>query len=332
MLALTVSACNWLSLARNARAYQTIQRGETANLAVHDSLIYATSAEAGLVIVDSHSGRTLDTIPPAPLSESVDDIAISGDLLFVLDARAPGHLSTWTLADPLRPRLVASPREVPVGPFSGVSASDGLCIVSGGTSSLTAWRYDTAGALSGPIATGDFGRGQPDVLIAPGGALALISTHYWGPYFGLDVVRLDSTGRRLVLLAKLDLDGAGFTEGGAKPANFPIEAAALGHDTVLIAYARGVAVISTADPAHPRLLARIDVGGPAVNVDTRGATALVAVSGSHPSLVVLDFSSADARVIKRIALAAGTLPVGVALTQARAAVAARDRGVMVFGL
>lgn len=101
----------------------------------------------------------------------MDDLAVSGVLLFVLDARAPGHLSVLSLRDPVRPTLASPPREVPVGPFSGVSASAGLCIVSGGTSSMTAWRFASTGALAGPVASMDLGRGQPDVLIARDGGL-----------------------------------------------------------------------------------------------------------------------------------------------------------------
>ncbi|MGH7644032.1 MAG: hypothetical protein ACREMR_00465, partial [Gemmatimonadales bacterium] len=201
LAALVASACNWVSLAKNSLTYRDIQRGEAANVAVLDTLIYATQAQDGLAIVGAGSGATLATLPPPGGSESVDDLAIAGDLLFVLDAREPGHLSVYSLADPLHPHLVAPPREAPVGPFSGVSASGGLCIVSGGTSELTAWRYDRAGRLTGPVATADLGRGQPDVLVARDGMLAYVSTHYWGPSFGLDVVRYDSSAQRLKQLA-----------------------------------------------------------------------------------------------------------------------------------
>lgn len=330
LAALVASACNWVSLAKNSLTYRDIQRGEAANLAVFDALIYATRAQDGLAIVGAGSGTTLATLPPPAGSESVDDVATAGNLLFVLDARAPGHLSVYSVADPLQPRLVTPPRAVPVGPFSGVSANAGLCIVSGGTSELTAWRYDSAGTLTGPVATADLGRGQPDVLVAHDGTLAYVSTHYRGPYFGLSVVRYDSAAGQLEPLAELELDGAGFTTGGAKPANFPIEAAVLGHDTVLVGHARGVTVIGTADPRRPAALATIDVGGPAVNVDVLDHVAAVAVSGSAPAVVLLELSGREARTIKRIPLAPGTLPLGVALTPARIAVAARDRGVLVL--
>ncbi len=329
LLAGFASACNWVSLAKNAFTYDTIRRGEAGNLAALDTLIYATTAEDGLVIVGAPSGRVLATVPPAAGTESADDLAIADGLLFVLDARPPGHLSVYLLTDPLHPRLVAPPRDVPVGPFSGVSANGGLCVVSGGTSQLTAWGYDSTGGLSGPVATADLGRGQPDVLVARDGRLAYVATHYRGPDFGLDVVRYDPAAGRLQKLAELELDGAGFTEGGAKPANFPIQAAILGDDTLLVAYRRGVAVIAIGVPRRPAVLERIDVGGPAVHIAVMGTAAVVAVAGARPALVMLDFSSSPVGITRR-ALAAGTSPAGVILTPAYAALAARDRGVLVF--
>ncbi len=330
LVLLATASCNWLSLAKNALGYRELVRGEAGNLAATDSLVFATLAEDGLAIVDGRSGRVLASLLPPHGSESVDDLAVADNLLFVLDARAPGHLSAYSLRDPLHPRLVSAPREVPVGPFSGVAARAGLCIVSGGTSALTAWRYDSNGLLADPPASADLGRGQPDVMLANDGRVAYISTHYWGPYFGLDVVGYDAASPRLSKLAKLEIDGAGFTTGGAKPANFPIEAAALGLDTVLVAHGRGVAVIDVHEPGRPRLLEAIDVGGPAVNVDALGAVALVAVSGPSPALVLLTFAGGRATVTRRIALASGTFPAGVALTATHAAVALGDRGVQVF--
>ena len=327
---LLVGACDWISLAVNSLTYGEVQRGEVANLAVHDSVAFATLAEDGLEIVDIRSGRTMDTVPPPAGSESVDDIAISGDLAFVLDARAPGHLSVLSFRDPLHPRLISPPREVPVGPFSGVSANAGRCVVSGGTSALTLWHYDSAGVLTGPIATGDLGRGQPDVLVGTDGRTAFVSTHYRGPYFGLDVLGLDQSGPSLTALAELRIDGAGFTTGGSKPANFPVEMATLGQDSVLVAYGQGVAVIGRTTTGQAQLLERIDVGGPAVNIDVLGTNAVVAVAGRHPALVLLAFSGGQARIVKRYPLPAGARPAGVALTTTRVAVAARERGVLVF--
>jgi hypothetical protein len=226
---------------------------------------------------------------------------------------------------------VQAARDVPVGPFSGVSAARGTCVVSGGTSALTVWRYDSTGTLTGPVATADLGRGQPDVVLAADGQRAFVSTHYWGVTFGLDIVPLRQPGAPLAASGELRVPGAGFTEGGAKPANFPIELAEIGTDTVVMAYARGLAVIGTAGD-RPILLAHADLGAPAVNVDAADGRVAVVVAGPAPGLVLLDFPAGRVRIIRRIALDAGIRPVAVILTHSKAAVAARGRGVLVFDL
>jgi hypothetical protein len=192
------------------------------------------------------------------------------------------------------------------------------------------WQYDSTGVVTGPTATADLGRGQPDVLVQRDGKLVFVATHYRGPDFGLDIVRVDSAARHTETVVALPLDGAGFTEGGAKPANFPIELARLDDSTTLVAFARGVAVVNTAPPARSRVQLVVDVGGPAVNVDTDGSTVVVAVSGRSPALAVLDLSSSNPRVVKRISLPPGTLPLGVSLLPSKVAVAARDRGILIF--
>ena len=328
-LVLASTSCNWVSLARHSLTYRTTARGEAANLAAAGDVLFVSLAEDGVAIIDAATGRTITTLPPPEGAESVDDVAVAGDILFTLDARAPGHLAAYAIHNPAAPRQVATARAVPVGPFSGVSASGGICIVSGGTSRLTVWRYDRHGVLEGPVATGDFGRGQPDVLVSPSRSLAFVSTHYWGPYFGLDVVRYDSTGQ-LTLLSELPLDGAGFTAGGAKPASFPFVTSILDPHTLLVAYARGLGVIDITRPEAPRLVRTVPLGGPAVSLTVRDSTALAAVGGDEPALVLLEFS--DGREIgrRRLPLAAGTIPGGVALTATRAAVALGPRGVQVF--
>jgi len=318
-------ACNWVSLATHSLTYRTTRQGEVSNVVARGELVYATLADDGIAVIDANTGRTLTTVAP-PAGETIDDLALADDLLFALDARPPGHVSAYSLRDPAHPRIIRSSLEVPVGPFSGVSASGGFLVVSGGTSQLTLWRYDTSGTLTGPLAATDLGRGQPDVLLGPGGVL-FVSTHYSGPYFGFDIARFDSAQARIDLLAKLPLPDAGFTTGGAKPANFPIEAALLSADTLLIASARGVDVVDIRVPRQPRLLATIDVGGPAVNVDADHATAAVIVAGAAPSLVVLDFA-APAPLQRRVELPIGTIPTAVALGGPRAAIAAGSSGVL----
>jgi hypothetical protein len=320
-------ACNWVSLATHSINYRTTQQGEAGNVVAHGDLVYATLADDGIAVIDANTAQTLTTVAP-PAGESIDDLALADDLLFTLDARPPGHVSVYSLRDPMHPLIIGSSREVPVGPFSGLSALGGLLVVSGGTSQLTLWRYEVSGKLRGPVATTDLGRGQPDVLLGPH-AVLYVSTHYWGPYFGFDLARFDSSSGRIDVIAKLPLPGAGFTTGGAKPANFPIESARLGADTLLIASARGIDVVDVRFGGPPRLLATIDVGGPAVNVDVDRTTAAVIVASNVPSLVFLDFAALSPKQ-RRVDLPVGTIPTAVALGGPRAAVAAGSTGVLFF--
>ena len=311
---LALAACNWVSLGANAATYDTLEAGDAGNIVVRDSLAYVALGDSGLAVLDARTARRVAIIAPPAGMESVDDITFADGLLFLLDARAPGHLAVHGSG--------RAPVPAPVGPFSGVSAARGICIVSGGTSKLTLWRYSTEGALSLEDST-DLGRGQPDVLVSADGSRAFVSTHYWGPYFGLNLLRLQPG---LPGIAKVEIDGAGFTAGGAKPANFPIEVAELSDTVVLVAYARGVAVVNT---AHPRVERLIDVGGPAVSVDVKEHEAAVVVAGRIPSLVVLRFTGLAERVVRRVTLDRGTKPAAVAFSGDNLLVAARDRGVLV---
>ena len=324
---LALAGCNWVSLAASALTYDTLRPGEAGNIVARGSFAYVTLGDSGFAVAEAGSGRRVAVASPGPGMESVDDVAIDGDLLFALDARPPGALSVWSLRDPSRPARVGPAVHVPVGPFSGVSARAGLCIVSGGTSELTAWRYDSAGTLASAGSL-DLGRGQPDVLVASG-ELAFVSSHYWGPYFGLDVVR--SEAGTFSRVGRLPLDGAGFTAGGAKPATFPLESAMLDSVTLLVAHQRGLAVVRVRDPRAPALIEVIGVG-PAVNVDAAGRVAAVTVGGSAPLVAFVDFDAPGASRVRRVALPPGTNPAGIALSTPNASVAlvaARGQGVLV---
>lgn len=315
----------WIALAYYAATYPTTRAGEAANVVIDGSVAYVSLGERGFEVVDATSGKVLQIVPPPDGSESVDDLAVAGHLLFVLDARPPGHLSVLspTLA------LASAPVDVEVGPFSGVSAGGGRVIVSGGTSLMSLRSYDATGKLGPHIAAIDCGRGQPDVLLTADGTRAFVSTHRWGPYFGLTSVRVGSS---LTKAGSVKLDTYGFTAGGAKPANFPIETA-LDANTLLVATLRGLTVVSIADPDRPALVASLDIGVKGVNVDVRNQLAAVVGSSPRPVLVLVDVSSpASPRVVRSISLPAGSRPTGVAIGTTRVVVAAGNHGVLTFPL
>ena len=320
-----VCGCNWISLAANAATYETLAAGDAGNVVVRDSVAYVSLADSGLAVVSAETGSRIRVLAPPPGLSSVDDVAAADGLLFVLDARPPGALAVYSLADRLHPKLAGSAIDVAVGPFSGVSAAAAVVAVSGGTSQLSSWSYDSSGALR-DVAHIDLGRGQPDVLVGGAGTL-FVSAHYWGPYFGLDIVQRDPVSHSLRRVAQVKIDDAGFTTGGAKPANFPVEAALLDSATLLIAHRRGLALIDLSRRDDARVVKVVDVGGPAVNVDVLDRAAVVAVGGSDPAVVLIEFAP-EPRIVRRVTLPAGTKPAGVALSRHSVLVAGRAQGVL----
>jgi hypothetical protein len=324
------SGCAWISLAFHAAGYRVTRAGEAGNVVVHGELAYVTRAGQGLEIVDLERSQPPKIIPPPSGSESIDDVAVAGGLLFLLDARPPGHLSVYSIAEPTAPSLRSGPVEVPVGPFSGVSAAAGHVIVSGGTSELTLRAYAPDGRLDTDVATADFGRGQPDILLAPDGKRAFVSTHFSGPHFGLTTVHVTSAPLSVTKGATMDLETIGFTAGGAKPANFPIETALAG-DVLLVAYVRGLALVDVADLDRPKMLSEVALDVKPVNVDVRDGMAAVVGSSPKPMLLLIDVTNPAApKVIRTVSLPEDSYATGVAIGATHVVVAAGAKDVLVF--
>jgi hypothetical protein len=322
----------WIALAYAAATYPLTSAGEAANVVIDGTLAFVSLGERGFEVVDTASGNVLEIVPPPPSSESVDDLAVAGRFLFALDARPPGHLSVFSLATSPKLNLASRPVEVAVGPFSGVSAGGGQVIVSGGTSLMSLRSYDSEGQLGPVLAEIDCGRGQPDVLVSPDGSRAFVSTHRWGPYFGLTSVRVSPSPPSLVKSGNLKLDTYGFTPGGAKPASFPIETALEG-DVLYVATSRGLTVVSLTVPDRPAVVTTLAIGVKGVNVDVRHHVAAVVGSSPRPALVLIDVRSpASPRVVRSIPLPDGSRPTGVAVGATTVVVAAGNRGVLRFPL
>lgn len=333
MLALSLTViglggCGWVGLAKGALTYPTTQAGEAANVVAGSDWAYVTRGAAGIEIL--HLGTTVTStrvLLPAGF-DSADDLALADNLLFVLDATPPGHLGVFSLEQPSAPKLLGTPIPVDVGPFSGVTAAGGHVIVSGGTSLLTVRRYYRDGRMSSDAVTADFGRGQPDALLTARGDLALVSTHSWGPYFRLTLAQLQA--HTLTELGSVPLDTYGFTPGGAKPANFPVEVAVAGR-IACIASVDGLQVVDIGTPARPRVLARLKLDIEPVNVDVRDGVAALVGSKPQPKLVFVDVrDAARPKVLQSYPLPEGSLATGVALTRTHAVIAAHGKGSLLF--
>jgi len=274
----------WLALGWAAWGYPVAAPAARTQVVVADGRAYVAAGVEGIEVVDLDGARKSVLIPPVAEMDRVDDLAVADGLLFALDATPPGHLATYSLADPDRPAPTGAIVPVPVGPFSGVSAAAGLVIVSGGTSRLTLREFGRDGSLGAEVTTADFGRGQPDVALRSDGKMAAISTHLYGPEFAVTFVAVDRHPLRLRQIAQLRLPEAGFTAGGYKPAHFPLATAWRG-DRVYVAEGAGLDVIDLADPAHPRLAQRYRQASPALDVLVAGDELTVLRAGARPAVL-----------------------------------------------
>jgi len=274
----------WLTLGWNAWHYPTASPAARTQIAVDGDHAYIAAGADGIEIVDCSSQKRLRLVPPEAPADRIDDLAIADGWLFALDATPPGHLMTYSLADPDLPSSSGAIVKVPVGPFSGVSAAAGMVIVSGGTSELTLREYDRQGHFGMNVVTADFGRGQPDVALRPDGRMAAISTHLYGPEFALTFAEVRRRPLGLSMLGQLGLKDAGFTTGGFKPAHFPLVAAWRG-DRVYLADGSGLEVADVADPRQPRLLVRERRPQPAMDVAVSGGELDVLRAGAHPAVI-----------------------------------------------
>jgi LVIVD repeat-containing protein len=285
-LALGLSALlghRWITLGWNAWDYPVAAPAARTQAVVAGGLAYLAAGADGIEVVDpaTHARRAL--VPPRAPADRIDDLAIADGWLFALDATPPGHLMTYSLADPAQPSPSGEIVQVPVGPFSGVSAAAGVVVVSGGTSLLTVREYDRDGRFGTTVATGDFGRGQPDVALRADGEIAAISTHLYGPEFAITWIEIQRRPLALKTLGQLRLEDAGFTAGGYQPAHFPLVAAWRG-DRVYVAAGGGLAVIDASDPRQPRLLRRDRRPRPAMDMVVSGGELDVLRAGSRPAL------------------------------------------------
>lgn len=324
--AMALGGCGWPGLIAGALTTPTSGDAASTNVAVAGGVAYVARSAHGIERIDLATGARSRFAPVAP-ADRIDDVAVADGLLFALDATPPGHLAVYRiLGDGLRQTAMVA---APVGPFSGVAAAGGHVIVSGGTSQLTLRRYTAAGVLSPSPAAADFGRGQPDVSLDAAGRVALISTHVQGPRFGLTVADIEDAPLRLAPRGYVELDGAGFTAGGFRPANFALQAAALG-DHVLVAHGGGLSVLRAPPGQPPRLVGTtaLPVQATAIAVDASRRVAFVA--GARPRAQVLEIDLARIaapRIARRHALPAGATPGAIALDATHLVVALQDGGV-----
>jgi hypothetical protein len=327
-LAGTVAAAGsgWLGLVAGALSTPTSADDASSNVALDDGVAFVARSARGLDIVALDRG-THRAVPPLAPADRIDDVAVADGLLFALDATAPGHLLVYRIA-PGGGLVHVTTTPVPVGPFSGVAAGGGHVVVSGGTSALTLRRYAADGTLSAPVEA-DYGRGQPDVALVPGGHVALVSTHVQGPRFGLTVVDIGDAPLALNARGYVEIPGAGFTAGGFHPANFPLQAAAFG-TRVLVAHGGGLDVLDAPPGQAPVRIGSTPLAlrATAIAVDAAARRAFVAGVGNGAQLLEIDLADARApRILDRHRLPPAGSPSAIALDDRHLVVALQGGGV-----
>jgi len=273
----------WLALGWNAWHYPAASPSARAQAVVDGGYLYIAAGTDGIEVVDLANEERRRLVPSKAPSDRIDDLAIADGWLFALDATPPGHLMTYSLANPDLPSLSGEVVPVPVAPFSGVSAAGGVVAVSGGTSQLTLREYDRHGRLGAQVITADFGRGQPDIALRSDGRMAAISTHTFGPDFAITLAEIHRRPLSLRELSQLALKDAGFTSGGFKPAHFPLVAAWRG-DRVYVADGGGLSVVDVSNPRQPKILLKDRRPQPSVDVMVSGDEIDVLRAGSEPAV------------------------------------------------
>lgn len=290
----------WLLLGWNAARYPTAAPTQRTQAVLWNDRAYIAAGSDGIDVVLTGQSKAVARIAPAPPMDRIDDLAVADGWLFALDATPPGHLQVYSLTNPDQPIALGTAVAVPVGPFSGVSAAAGRVAVSGGTSSLTLRHYDNAGHLESQATTADLGRGQPDLALRPDGRLAAVSTHRFGPDFGMSFLALDGPAPHL--LGFVPLPAAGFTTGGYKPARFPL-VPVWQTNRVYVAHGGGLAVIDAARPGIPGLVGIDPESRPAIDVAICDETLVVLRAGRKPALLRYRLIS-DTDMPRRVDIAA----------------------------
>ena len=273
----------WLALGWNAWHYPVASSSARTQIVVAGGFAYVAAGTEGIEVVDLATQKRRVLVPPVAPADRIDDLARDGGWLFALDATPPGHLMTYSLADPVRPSPSGAIVPVPVGPFSGVSAAEGVVIVSGGTSQLTLREYGSDGRFGSKVIAADLGRGQPDVALRADGRLAAVSTHLYGPELAVTFAEVQRRPLGFRPLGQLRLKDAGFTAGGFKPGHFPLVAAWRG-DRVYVADGGGLEVVDVSKPAQPRQLALLRQPRPAMDVAVEGDELDIVRAGSRPEV------------------------------------------------
>lgn len=294
------------------------------NVVIIDGYAYAACGN-GIEIVD------LDSFERNFIALPADDITGDAELA-ILFTQSRDTLQQLDLADPMAPSPIATV-ETNFSIFSGVSAANGILVVSAGASgsNTEVYAYDatTLSLVVNGIPLVDSRTGNPDVHVAStaNGALAFYSEDIGAvANWGIQIVEFDTNGNILELPELVVLTPGPFTGSFGVPfgpANLPVESEFL-NDRLYIAHfaASGIEVI---DRANSDALSLIPLGYEPTNIATDGSDLFVV--GVELSTVDTIDPISEA-VVDTISLPLQQ-PVGIAASATHIAVADRSAGLIV---
>ena len=269
-------------------------------------------------------------------SSSADDITIDAQagLMFT---QSGNLLTVFDLVDPLAPNVLST-TTTNFAAFSGISAANGLLVVSGGAggSNTEVYLYSDA---SEPISIATFGipaidntTGNPDVHLSPtaAGATAFYSQDIGAvANFAIQIAELNAaSGAVLSVSEDIVLTPGAFSFNSAfAPANFPVESEFL-DDRLYVAHfaAEGIEVIDLVNGNE--LLPTIELGYEPTNIATDGEMLFV-VGLENDTVDVID--PATSSVVDSLVPAIPfSQPIGVAASATHVAVADRENGLVII--
>jgi len=295
------------------------------NVVIVNNFAYASCGN-GIEVV------SLETLERSFLNFSADDITADADL-GLLFTQSGGDLRVLDLTNPIEPAEIAL-INTNFGIFSGISAANGILVVSAGTggSDTQVYTYSatTLDLVNNGIPLVDGVTGNPDVHVAAttNGATAFYSQDLGAvANWGIQIVEFDATGAientpPVVVLTPRRFTGSFGIPFG--PANFPTESEFLNNRLYIAHFAApGVHIV---DLENSNDLSLIPLSYEPTNIGTDG-TSLFVVGVTETTIDVID--PANNTIVDQIN-APLEQPIGVVASETHIAVADRSVGLIVI--
>ena len=276
---------------------------------------------------------SLTTLERRLINVAANDITADAeaDLLFTQSGR---NLTMLSLSNPLQPSVITT-ATTNFSVFSGVSATSGVLVVSGGAGSADTQIYSyTPNSLSlqtDGIPQIDSATGNPDVLLVrqtPTNLIAYYSQDIGGvANFAIQPVSINNLGDVISVSTDIVLTPGRFDFGlNLGPSNFPVESEILNNRLYVAHFAaQGLEVINT---ANNQLEQVIPLPFVPTNVASDGISLFV-VGSNNDSVAVIDPNTPTPATILQTEQTLDR-PTGIAASSTHIAVADRTIGLIII--